>query len=192
LNVSYKEVLYLSGNNSYRIDRLIAVAYAEDHATTREVLKGFLVKYGFRVQIEASDGRALLDELQEAPALPDVCLLDLSMPVMNGFETMKELHEKYPGIKVLAYSTNDQTELVEAILACGAHGFISKAVDPVEIKEGLLAVYHGRPFIRQQENSIAQSGNRKAMYPLNHITQTPVLSDDEITAGHVHDGKPHA
>lgn len=94
---------------------------------------------------------------------------------MNGFVTAKILREKYPSIKILAYSTDDYTEVVEAALKCGAHGFVTKDADPAEIKAGMLAVLNGQAFIRQSENSVRSSGNRKAEYPNSVSSLTEVF-----------------
>jgi DNA-binding NarL/FixJ family response regulator len=143
----------------------ITVALVDDHNKTRELISRFVAVDGITIQLEAKHGQDLLDQLLGIDTLPDVCLLDLSMPVMDGFETARRLRALYPSIRILAYSTNDHTDRVEEMLLCGAHGFIAKEVDPEDIMAGIKAVYNNLPFIRQHETSARSSGDRNAQYP---------------------------
>ena len=74
----------------------------------------------------AFDGQELLDKLAQLPTLPDVCLLDINMPIMDGFETATRLKVLYPQIKILAFSMDDDAPTVAAIKKAGADGFIWK------------------------------------------------------------------
>ena len=83
-------------------------------------------KNGFCVLIVAEHGRDLLDQLEKAPELPHLCICDINMPVMDGFETVRTIKAKYPGIRILSFSTDNSAWLQSEILRCGADAFIWK------------------------------------------------------------------
>lgn len=144
---------------------LTTIAYAEDNPNLRLLLGIHLKREGFTLSYEASNGRELLQQLYDGDSLPAACLLDLNMPVMDGFETTRQLRERYPGIKILACSSDDYPNRVEEILDCGAHGFVSKDVDPAEIQKGLMSIINNQPFILQHPTTVRSCGGRRADYP---------------------------
>src|SRR6185436_20674904 len=79
------------------------VAIADDHTLVRKGTVAFINSYpGFNVTIEAADGSELIEELKNTKELPDIVVLDISMPIMNGFDTAEEITKKWPQIKILA------------------------------------------------------------------------------------------
>ncbi|RTZ46108.1 response regulator transcription factor [Chryseobacterium arthrosphaerae] len=72
--------------------------------------------------------------MEEIEVVPDVMVVDINMPVMNGFETAKALNEKYPQTKVLAFSINDDVQDVVKMLQRGVKGYILKGADPKNLK----------------------------------------------------------
>ncbi len=114
------------------------IAIVDDHYLWREKLGEILSEYSFTVIMTAEDGAQFLTQLKTTTSLPDLCLLDITMPEMNGFETMWHLKKLYPQIKVLAFSMDKDSETVGRILKAGAHGFLPKGVPPTEIRDALL------------------------------------------------------
>jgi DNA-binding NarL/FixJ family response regulator len=141
------------------------IAHVEDHPMWRKLLGVHLQRAGFSPSHEAANGAELLKMLESGQTVPDVCLLDLNMPGIDGFETATLLREKYPTIKILAYSGNDFPDRVEKALTCGAHGFISKDLSPEEINKALIAVLNGQPCIKQHPVTIKGCGGKAAAYP---------------------------
>ena len=83
---------------------LVKIAMAEDHSLIRESLCAIIDTWeNCKVVIQAANGRQLLESLQ-AKNLPDLALIDLAMPVMNGYETIKAVKEKFPEIRLMAIS----------------------------------------------------------------------------------------
>ena len=144
------------------------IAYVEDDPMLRRLLGIHLNRQGLEARLIAGSGKELLELLEEADSIPDACLLDLNMPDMDGFATARMLREKYPNIRILAYSGNDLPHRVEQALRCGAHGFISKDLAPEEIQKALIAVLNGQPCIRQHPTTIKSCGGRVAAYPSEH------------------------
>lgn len=112
-------------------------AIADDHDLMRETTCNILLLYGYKVVLEAVNGKDLLLQLQELDQLPHVCLLDLNMPEMNGYETTRFLRKHFPSIRILAFSQFAQQNQVREILACGADGFLRKESDPSVWKKEL-------------------------------------------------------
>ena len=117
----------------------ITVALVDDHKIFRQGLIEVLVHLGYTITIEASNGKELLNKL-ETGALPDICILDIHMPEMDGFETTRQLRSKYPEIKILAFSTDNTDVSVSKVISCGAHGFLEKGGSLEEISESLISI----------------------------------------------------
>ena len=116
------------------------VAIADDYNLMRDTLAAFLLDLGYNVVIRAGNGRQLLDQLNHADSLPDLCLLDVDMPVMDGYETARYLHEHHASIKILATSVFYNEDKKAKMLRCGACRFISKISNPEEWKKVLQEV----------------------------------------------------
>lgn len=124
-------------------DRTIEVAIADDHALMLEGLAKIIsVRAEFRVGIKARNGKELLARLKTTDTLPDVLLLDINMPVMNGYETMKAMKETYPSVKVLAISMYESDFSIIQMFSLGAGGYFEKGDDSEQLFQALLKVYH--------------------------------------------------
>lgn len=93
----------------------------------------------------AQDGRAALKQLSST--IPDVMLLDIRMPVMDGVETTASVHASHPEIKVIILTTFDDDELAVSALSHGASGYVLKDVDPPDLIRCIEAVHKGAYFI---------------------------------------------
>lgn len=113
------------------------IAIADDHVPSRKVIRHLLTRCNHTVIMEADNGKKLLKQLEMAPVLPDICLLDINMPEMNGFDTARLLKQKWPSIKILAISGDHLYNLIK-IEKMGADGFIQKNCTPVELNEAVL------------------------------------------------------
>jgi DNA-binding NarL/FixJ family response regulator len=112
------------------------VALVDDSPVFRNGLHEILSLWGYEVVLTAINGRDLLRQLTTANA-PDICITDLNMPVMNGYETIKALREKWPDVKVIAFSiTNHSCEELRA-LQVGAHAFVSKTGSIIDLQKVL-------------------------------------------------------
>ena len=118
----------------------VTIAIADDHQLWHEQLNISLPEFGLEIIINAFDGQELLDKLAQLPTLPDVCLLDINMPIMDGFETATRLKTLYPQIKILAFSMEDDAPTITAIKKAGADGFIWKCCKLEELTDRLFEV----------------------------------------------------
>ena len=116
----------------------ISVVLVDDHINFRNELATVIDSFAeFVVPYQADNGKQLIKQLVQG-VVPDIVLLDINMPEMDGFETAAWLHQHYPAIKVLAISTYDNEKTISRMLDLGACGFVLKDVEPVEIKAALL------------------------------------------------------
>jgi DNA-binding NarL/FixJ family response regulator len=124
---------------------MIRVFLVDDHTVLRNGIRALLAnEEGLEVVGEASDGLGLLEQLPQAA--PDVVLMDINMPGMDGVETTRRLRELYPEVRVLALSMLDNEQYVNQMLESGAAGYLLKNAALDEIVFAIRTVAAGRPF----------------------------------------------
>ncbi|HET7897840.1 MAG TPA: response regulator transcription factor [Flavisolibacter sp.] len=116
-----------------------AIALVDDHVLLRNGLANLLRDLRYTVVFEADNGRQLVQKLDTHP-LPEVVLMDINMPVMDGFETTLWLKQNHPGVKVLALSMLDDESTIIKMIRNGANGYVLKDCDPDELQTAIEAV----------------------------------------------------
>jgi DNA-binding NarL/FixJ family response regulator len=120
---------------------------ADDHSMIREGLKNLLELDGdIEVIAEAVDGRDCLDKLETIK--PDVLLLDINMPNMNGLEVLKELKSRKSKLKVLVLTVHNETEYLLKAVDIGINGYVLKDSESAELKKAIFAVNDGETYIQ--------------------------------------------
>lgn len=120
---------------------MIKVALVDDHVILRKslaVLIGML--QGFSVTSESDNGEQFITQVTRQ-SLPDIVLMDITMPVMDGVETTKWLKQNYPSVKVIALSMLKNDLVVIRMLKNGARGYLLKDCEPAELKQAMTEVY---------------------------------------------------
>lgn len=118
----------------------IQVAIVDDHTLLRNALAKLIDSFEhFSVHFEAANGEELKHILTKK-SIPDIILLDVNMPGMNGFETAEWLYKNYPQVKVLALSMLSDESTIIRMLKLGAKGYILKSIDPEELQTALNSV----------------------------------------------------
>jgi two-component system invasion response regulator UvrY len=140
-----------------------SIALADDHVLLRNGLANLLREIGYTVAFEADNGRELLGRLRDK-ALPDIVLMDINMPEMDGYDATQWLKENYPSVKVIALSMYDDENAIIRMLRCGARGYLLKDSDPAELKSAINAVltkgfYH------------SEMVTGKLIHTINHIDE---------------------
>ena len=124
----------------------IQVLLADDHPIVRKGLRALLEgEAGIEVIGEAEDGREAVQKTQEL--LPDVVLMDLSMPALSGLEATRQIKKRFPEVKVLVLTRHANEEYVFQILRAGASGYVVKKAAPTELMLAIKAVYQGDSFL---------------------------------------------
>lgn len=120
----------------------IKLGIVDDHNLFRKGLISLIHKLNtdFNILIEAESGLILKEKLNPNN-LPDIILLDINMPDMDGFETVKWLHSTFPSIKILVISMIGKEHTMIQMLRMGVKGYLSKDVELKELGEALEAIY---------------------------------------------------
>jgi len=114
-----------------------SVAIVDDHILLRNGLANLIRGLEtYAVLFEANNGKDFIKQLQPR-YLPDIVLLDINMPEMDGYETALWLKRNYPGIKILALSMYDNENAIIRMMKNGAKGYILKDIDPHEFRHAL-------------------------------------------------------
>jgi DNA-binding NarL/FixJ family response regulator len=115
------------------------IALADDHVLLRKGLASLVQNLGYTVILEVDNGQELIDKLQ-AGAEPDLVLMDINMPIKDGYEATRWIKDNQPLIKVLALSMYDDEKAILKMLKSGARGYILKDSEPGELRMALDAV----------------------------------------------------
>lgn len=126
---------------------MINVMLADDHVLIREGIKQLLEFDGsMKVIAEASDGIECLEKLKNVK--PDILLLDINMPNMNGIDVLKKLKEKNDSLKVLILTVHSEVEYLVKAVDIGANGYILKDSGSAELKQAINAVIDEGSYIQ--------------------------------------------
>ena len=148
--------------------KLHKLALIDDHAMFRKALASYIAGYdNYSVLYEAGSGKELLSFLKDSKNQhPDIVLLDIRMPEMDGFAVAEFLKNNYPLIKILALSSDDDGRTISRIVRNGAKGFISKNLGPEDLLEALNVLMKGDFYLSQSHlNEMVQ-----AMHNNNDLT----------------------
>jgi DNA-binding NarL/FixJ family response regulator len=114
------------------------VAIADDHLLIAKAISSVIDGFtNFEALYEVENGKALQEKMQVKKNIPDIVLLDVSMPVMDGFETAAWLKEHHPQILIMALSVQDDDESLIKMIRHGARGYLHKNVHPAELEKAL-------------------------------------------------------
>lgn len=126
--------------------RKITVMIVDDHTLVRDGIRALLeLVADFDVVGEAANGKDAIAKVKELS--PDVVLMDMAMPVMNGLEATRRIRKEFPDSKVIAVTQYDDTEYVVPVIGAGAHGFVTKMAASSEIISAIRAVWKGDSFL---------------------------------------------
>jgi DNA-binding NarL/FixJ family response regulator len=116
---------------------MIRIGIADDHVLFRKGVVGLIEDFSdIEVNIKANNGKELLKALQTTKH-PDIVILDINMPIMNGYETAVLLRKQHPKIKILALSMYVDESSIIRMLKSGADGYILKDAEPSELEQAL-------------------------------------------------------
>lgn len=138
----------------------ITILLVDDHAVVRSGLSKFLmVNKDMQLVGEASDGAEAIQMV--ALHKPDVVLMDLMMPGMDGITATREIHQKYPNVKVIALTSFAEQNMVQGALQAGAIGYLQKNVTARELGNAIRSAHDGKMTLSPEAaqvlaNSVAQ------------------------------------
>jgi two-component system response regulator NreC len=124
----------------------IRVLVTDDHAIVRDGICALLALTGDIEAVgEATNGREALEMVKKLA--PDVVLMDISMPLMDGLEATRRIHRQFPQTKVIVLTQYEDREFVLPVIEAGASGFVSKTAASSELTSAIRSVYQGDSFL---------------------------------------------
>lgn len=131
------------------MNKSATLAIADDHLLVINGLKAMLQKEeDMSVLFAATSGTELLEQI--AVRQPDVLLLDIQMPDMNGIDLCKLIHQTYPDIRIIALTNFEQSSYVKQMMRNGAQGYLLKNIDGKTLKEAIHSVMANKTFVQDQ------------------------------------------
>src|ERR1044072_5396205 len=158
---------------------VIKVAIADDHALFRAGVKTSLsARKDIQMVAEAENGMQLLNLLKHIQ--PDVILLDIQMPIMDGLTTLPEIKRLYPGVKVIMLSMHNDHSMITRMMEIGANSYLTKESDSETIYQAIVTCYQQEFFFNELTNKALLNGLRQKK-PAEMATPDVHLSEKEIT-----------
>ncbi len=155
---------------------MIRVLLADDHTLVRAGVKHLLEETGsVEVVAEAADGSEAVSEFQRVH--PDVVVLDISMPVMDGIDACKKIKALDANAKILILSVHTEEQYAIRLIHAGALGYITKRVSSRELREAVISVAHGDIFLPP---SIKDLVMKQLLHLKGNVEPLETLSDREL------------
>lgn len=159
---------------------MIKVAIADDHALFRTGVKTSLSsRSDIQMVAEAENGMQLLNLLKHVK--PDVILLDIQMPIMDGLTTLPEIKKLYPEVKVIMLSMHNDHSVISRMMEIGANSYLTKDSDSEVIYQAIKTCYEQEFFFNDLTNKALLSGLRMKKVNDAHQDADVQLSDKEKT-----------
>jgi DNA-binding NarL/FixJ family response regulator len=159
----------------------INVALADDQVLFREGIASLIKnEKGFSLMMEADNGLDFLSKLKAVNEIPDILLMDMEMPGMDGMQLNEELHKHYPSIKVIVLSVHDSERLMARMIQAGASGYLFKNCNKEELLNAIRNVFNNGFYITPAVLKAIQSPAANAK-GITNIQSIPIeLSQREI------------
>jgi two-component system, NarL family, response regulator NreC len=154
-----------------RVTRKIRVLVCDDHALFAEGIKAILREDRMlEVLGQANDGRKAVE--QAVKLKPDIVLMDIEMPGLNGFEATRMIHKSDSNVKIIILTMHSDEEVVARCLDAGAAGYVLKDVPPAQLVDAIHAVHSGGTYISPEplkkivDRFVLRKGRTKTQYDL--------------------------
>lgn len=128
---------------------MITVLLVDDHAYIRKGIR-YLLESLPDVEVVATAANGIEAVAKARTLQPNIVITDISMPLMNGIEATRQIHECCPGVHILALSLYPDKEYIESALEAGASGYILKQSIGDELPEAIRSIYNGKRFLSRQ------------------------------------------
>ena len=142
----------------------IRVSLTDDHTIVRSGLNSLLQLLHFTVEFETANGTQLIETLQQADLRPDICLLDINMRGMDGWQTLREIRERWPSQKVIFMTVHDATDTAVRAFMEGVNGYLDKNCGSDSLAETLLRVHNEGLYVPDAySKSLLQAQKEKGL-----------------------------
>src|SRR5258705_3933233 len=166
--------------NPETTSHVIKVAIADDHTLFRSGVKASLTAHkDIHMVAEAENGMQMLNLLKHIQ--PDVVLLDISMPIMDGLTTLPEIKRLYPGIKVIMLSMHNDHSMISRMMEIGANSYLTKESDSETIYQAIRTCFQQEFFFNDLTNKALLNGLRTKRTVESSIPHDVQLTEKEVT-----------
>lgn len=153
----------------------ISVAYADDHKLVRASIVNLLNEFpDINVAIEADNGRDLINLIDTNPEFPDIVVLDINMPVLNGFDTVLELKHKWHDIRILVLTAFENEYFTLKMIAAGVNGYLLKKAPISDLRQAIRCISQTGKYFPESLHKTYIGATK------NHILKQPRLTPMEI------------
>ncbi len=150
-----------------------SIVIADDHPLIATAIRAIIEQFpDFRVLYEVENGQMLMDKLKDGAEIPDIVLLDMSMPIMDGKETAIWLKSTYPQIKIIANTVQNDIKSFVSMFEAGALGYLTKTTPPKELINALRTVVQNKTHYPEWAQNTLQ-----ALYPFSQVS--PSMFNEE-------------
>jgi DNA-binding NarL/FixJ family response regulator len=153
----------------------LRILIADDHEVARQGIRALLESHpGWEVCAEAKDGREAVELATNSK--PDIVLLDIGMPNLNGLDAARQILAMSPAIRILILTMQDAEQVVREVLAAGARGFVLKSDAARDLVAAVDALQHRRTFFTTRVTQMVMNGylhQEKESQPLAKAVLTP-------------------
>jgi DNA-binding NarL/FixJ family response regulator len=123
------------------MDKIFTVVIVDDHSLFAQALENLINSFDtFKVLYHVKNGQEFIQKLKDKENVPDLAVIDINMPVMNGVETTQWLKKNHPDVNVIALSMDDEESTIIKMLRAGAKGYLLKDISPVILKDAFVDV----------------------------------------------------
>ena len=155
----------------------LKILIADDHEVVRQGVRTIIESQaGWTIVAEARNGSDAVSQALET--LPDIALLDITMPELNGLEAAKQILNQLPGTQILILTMHESDELVREVLAAGARGYVLKTDARRDLVNAVRFLSEGKPFFTSKVAEMVLEGFRHGQAP----AQTEIAAGDRLTS----------
>lgn len=157
----------------------IKVAIVDDHQMIIDGLLSLLESVSeIKIIASAENGKEALEIFKST--IPDVMLMDIEMPFMNGIDATDQIKKLYPSVKIIALSSYDEKSIVEKMMEAGAHGYILKNVKKEELVSAIKTVYNDKLYFSNEITvAIAKPSANEILNKPHQKMRTPLSSREQ-------------
>lgn len=164
-------------NTNTKLNPKLRIAIVEDHLLIRKSMVMLINSFeGMEVVIDADNGQVFLDLIDSCPV--DVVLIDIQMPVMNGYETCKHLFKLHPNMKVLVVSQLTTKQSLHKIMEIGAHGYFTKNSAPEQLETAIRSLYDNGYYFGSELGSVL----REAILWDKKNAKEKIITENKLTS----------
>ncbi len=174
---------------------MVKISIADDHQIFIDGLKALLSGIeDFEIVKEANNGKELLEQMESL--IPDIVLMDMNMPEMNGLEASKEIRKKYPEVKILVLTMHGSIDYIQKLIKAGAQGYLLKNTGKTELETAIRTLIKGENYYSDEVTKRIMQGLQKKQsqdndYQIVELTerekQVLILIADELTTHEIAD-----